>query len=96
MLDPVRHRYIIQQLNVGNYPFRYRDLERLANFQNRVLANYAKSRGADFIDIAGNTPLNPDLFVDAVHTNYAGGKLRGWVTFNLLLPIVEKHLANGS
>jgi hypothetical protein len=94
VLDPVRHRYIIQQLNVGNYPFRYRDIERLANFQNRVLANYAKSRGLPFVDIAGQTPLNPDLFVDAVHTNYAGGKLRGWIAFNLLLPIVEKHLSD--
>jgi hypothetical protein len=96
VLDPVRHRYIIQQLNVGNYPFRYRDLERLANFQNRVLANYAKSRGIPFVDIAGRTPLDPNLFLDAVHTNAAGGKLRGWIAFNLLLPIIEKHLADGS
>lgn len=96
VLDPVRHKYIIQQLNVSNYPYRYRDLERLANFQNRVLAAYAKKHGADFVDIAGQTPLNPDLFVDAVHTNYAGGKLRGWIAFNLLLPIIEKHLADGS
>ncbi|MGD9883832.1 MAG: hypothetical protein AB7F22_16995 [Reyranella sp.] len=96
VLDPVRHKYIIQQLNVTNYPYRYRDLERLARFQNRVLANYAKGHGAHFIDLASRTPLNPDLFVDAVHTNYAGGKLRGWIAFNLLLPIVEKHLADGS
>lgn len=95
MLDPVRHKYIIQQLNVANYPYRYRDLERLAQFQNRVLASYARSHGAYFIDIAAQTPLDPDLFVDAVHTNYAGGKLRGWITFNLLLPIVEKNVADG-
>lgn len=96
VLDPVRHRYIVEQLNVGNYPFRYRDLERMAQFQNRVLANYARSRGLPFLDIAGLTPIDPDLFVDAVHTNYAGGKLRGWIAFNLLLPIVEKHLADGT
>src|SRR5262249_13384900 len=40
VLDPIRHRYILEQLNVERYPFRYRDLERLAKFQNRVLAKY--------------------------------------------------------
>jgi hypothetical protein len=47
-----------------------------------------------FVDIAGNTPLTPDLFIDAVHTNYAGSPNRGWLTVNLLLPTVEKHLAD--
>ncbi len=37
VLDPVRHRLILEYLNFGYAPFRYRDLERLATFQNRVL-----------------------------------------------------------
>ena len=41
-------------------------------------------------------PFDPDLFVDAVHTNFAGLRLQAWVTFNQLLPTVEKHLADGS
>jgi hypothetical protein len=94
ILDPARHKYIIEQLNIGNYPFRYRDIERLARFQNRFLAKYAATYDIGFLDIAGNTPLNPDLFIDAVHTNYAGSRIRGWITFNLLLPTVEKHLAD--
>ncbi|MBV8191748.1 MAG: hypothetical protein JOY64_14600 [Alphaproteobacteria bacterium] len=96
VLDPARHKYIIEQLNVANYPFRYRDIERLARFQNRFLAKYAATYGMPFVDIAGNSPLNPDLFIDAVHTNYAGSRIRGWTTFNLLLPTVEQHLADGS
>ena len=36
------------------------------------------------------------MFVDAVHTNYAGLRLQAWVTFNQLLPTVEKHFADGS
>jgi hypothetical protein len=42
VLDPIRHRYILEQLNVSNYPYRYRDLERLARFQNRLFAKYAR------------------------------------------------------
>src|SRR5262249_19228030 len=95
-LDPVRHRYILEQLNVANYPFRYRDLERLARFQNRLFAKYAATHGLAFVDIAGLTPFNPEHFIDAVHTNYAGSRVRGWIVFNQLVPMVEKHLADGS
>jgi len=96
VLDPVRHRYILEQLNIANYPFRYRDLERLAKFQNRLLAKYAKLHDLPFFDVAGGVPFDPDLFIDAVHVNYAGVRLHGWVVFQQLLPVVEKHLADGS
>lgn len=96
VLDPVRHKYISEQLNVGNFPYRYRDMERLSNFQNRFLAKYARVHGLPFIDFARYMPLDPDLFVDAVHTNYAGLRLQAWIGFNELLPTVEKHLADGS
>ena len=87
---------MLQQLNIANYPMRYRDLERLAAFQNRVFAKYARTHGLAFIDIAGTTPFEPDLFVDAIHTNPAGSRVRGWVVFNQLLPVIEKRLAEGS
>jgi hypothetical protein len=96
VLDPIRHRYTLEQLNVTNYPFRYRDFERLAKFQNRLLAKYAKVHGLPFVDIAGKTPFDPGLFLDAVHTSYAGSRVRGWIAFNELLPVVQTHLADGS
>lgn len=96
VLNPIRHRYIIELLNVTKYPFRYRDLERLATFQNRVLAAYAKRRGLPLLDMAGDMPFDPDLFTDAVHTNYAGTRMRGWVTLQQLIPVIERHLADGS
>ena len=43
VLDPVRHRFTLEQLNVANYPFRYRELERLARFQNRVFREVCRS-----------------------------------------------------
>lgn len=96
VLDPVRHPYIIEQLNVSNHPYRYRDLERLAAFENRLFAKYAKTHGAAFIDIVGQLPFDPDLFRDAVHTSYAGTRLKAWITLNALIPIIEKHLADKS
>jgi len=96
VLDPVRHKYILDQLNRVYFPFRYRDMERLAIFQNRLLAKYARTHDIPFIDTARYFPLDPDLFIDAVHTNYAGLRLQAWITFNLLVPVVDKHLADRS
>ena len=92
----MRHRYIIEQLNVGNYPYRYSDIERLVKFENRVFAKYAKVNGIPFVDVAGQLPLDPDLFLDAVHTSYSGTRLRGWINLQALIPVIEKHLADGS
>jgi len=96
VLDPIRHRYILEQLNVEKYPFRYRDVERLANFQNRVLAKYAKAHSLPFVDTAGVMPLDPDLFTDAVHMTYPGVRVHGWVVMQQLLPTIEKHLKDGT
>jgi hypothetical protein len=95
-VNPMRHRLILEDLNVANYPYRYRDLERLARFQNRLLAKYARVHALPFVDVAGQLPLDPDLFLDSVHTTYAGSRMRGWITFNQLIPVIEKHLADKS
>lgn len=95
VLDPMRHRYILEQLNRRYFPFTYRDLERLAAFQNRVLAAYAQTYGLPFLDVAATMPFDPNLFFDAVHKTYPGERLQGWVTFLLLVPLIEQRLASG-
>jgi len=59
--------------------------------------SFFKEKGKlDFIDVARHTPFDPDLFVDAIHTTYAGERVRAWVFFQLLVPIVESHLKSGA
>lgn len=96
VLDPKRHRAILEYLNVGYAPFSYRDLERLALFQNRVLEKYAAARGIDFLDVARLMPSDPDLFVDAIHGTPEGVRLRAWIMLQLLVPVIERHLADGT
>ena len=95
VLDPVRNRYTLDQLNVRNFPFTYRDLERMAAFQNRVLAAYAGAHGLPFIDVAGTMPFDPNLFFDAVHKTYPGERMHAWVVFLQLVPLIEQRLASG-
>jgi hypothetical protein len=95
VLNPVRNKYILEQLNVALYPFRYRDIERMANFQNRFLAKYAAQHDLAFIDTASRMPFAPDLFTDAVHGRAGGLRLQAWVVLQQLIPLVERHLAKG-
>ncbi|MDP3242189.1 MAG: hypothetical protein Q8M69_17340, partial [Reyranella sp.] len=96
VLDPVRHRFILEYLNFGYAPFRYRDLERLAVFQNRVLEKYAKEHRIDFLDVARLMPSDPDLFIDAIHGTPEGVRLRAWIMLQLLVPVIDRHLADGT
>lgn len=96
VLDPIRHRSILEYLNQGYAPFRYRDLERLAAFENRVFAKYARAHDLAFIDVARLMPFDPDLFIDAIHNSYAGERLRAWVFLQGLVPVVERHLQSGA
>lgn len=96
VLDPIRNKLLWEYLNVRLYPFRYRDIERVAAFQNRVFAKYAASRGLPFLDLAGGIPLDPDLFADAVHETFPGMRLKTWVALQQLVPMIEKRVASGA
>lgn len=96
VLDPQRHRAILEYLNIGYAPLRYRDLERLVSFQNRVLETYAASRRIDFLDVARLMPSDPDLFIDAIHGTEEGVRLRAWIVVQLLIPVIDRHLADGT
>ncbi len=61
-----------------------------------MFAKYARAHKLDFIDVARLMPFDPDLFVDAIHNTYAGERLRAWVFFQALVPIVESHLKSGA
>lgn len=95
-LDPIRNRMIWEYLNIYMFPYRYRDMERLAIFQNVVLKKYAREHGIDFIDVAGKMPFDPDLYADGVHTTYPGTRMKGWVILQQLVPLIEARLASGA
>jgi len=94
VLDPVRHRGMLQHLNDGYGPFAYGDLAELAAFQNRVLALHARRRGLEFLDVAGAMPSDPALFIDGVHNTPAGVRLRAWILVQQLVPLIEARLAS--
>lgn len=92
-LDPVRNRALWDHLNLGKWPFTYRDIARMAAFQNRVLARYAAQHGLPFIDVAGQMPDDPALATDAIHFSYGGVRLHAWIVLQSLIPLIERRIA---
>jgi len=95
VVDPLQGRNIWNMLNITYWPWRYRDMERLAAFQNRVFEKYAGEHHLPFIDVAHDMPFDPDLFSDAIHNTAAGVRVRAWVVFQRLVPIIEDRLKRG-
>jgi hypothetical protein len=95
-LDPGRDAAVYAQLNEMYWPYSYAYMRRMADFQNRVLAKYARSRGLAFIDVAARYPIDPRLFVDAIHMTPNGTKLMAWITFQNLVAVLERSIVSGA
>lgn len=92
-LELPRQQGIYDFLNSTYWPFTYAHIRRMADFQNRVFRNFAESNGLPFLDVAADYPQDPELFRDAIHQNEAGIKLRGWIMFQKLVPILRAQIA---
>ncbi len=95
VLNGFRNAAAIEDLNVRWFPYRYGDLARATAFENRVLAKYASLHGLPFIDVARDMPDDPDLFTDATHNTPFGVRLRAWIVFQQLVPILSSRLSSG-
>jgi hypothetical protein len=93
VLNPIRNRFILEDLNVHQFPFRYRDIERLTVFENLVFAKYAAAHQLAFIDVARDMPRNPDLLLDSIHMSIGGVRVQAWTVLQQLIPLIEKRLA---
>jgi hypothetical protein len=94
VLDPSRDLDLFDYLN-SYWPATYVELRRLADFQNRVFATYARRYGLPFIDLAAEYPRDPALTSDAIHLKYPGLALQGWMFFQHLVEIIQARVASG-
>ncbi|HYL39346.1 MAG TPA: hypothetical protein VEV17_25730 [Bryobacteraceae bacterium] len=94
-LSATRHAFIYKQLNTVLWPLRYSEIRRLADFQNRVFRRYAESRQIPYLDVAGMLPQDPNLFVDAIHMTDTGERVKAWIVFQQLVPLLQKQIETG-
>jgi hypothetical protein len=94
-LSPTRHQFIYKQLNSALWPLRYADIRRLADFQNRAFERYAASRHLPFVDVASLLPQDPNLFIDAIHMTDTGERVKAWIVFQQLVPLIRNEIESG-
>lgn len=94
-LDLQAGRSVFWHLNSHYWPVTYGNVRRLADLQNRFFAAWAKDRGVPFLDVAAALPLDPALFTDGVHATELGSRLRAWLTFTALVPVLAADLRAG-
>jgi hypothetical protein len=94
-LSPARHPFIYKQLNSVLWPLRYSDIRRLADFQNRVFLGYATSREIPFVDVAALLPQDPNLFSDSIHMTDTGERVKAWIVFQQLVPLIRQEIESG-
>jgi hypothetical protein len=92
VVDPARDADLLSYLNTTFWPFSYAHMRRFIDFQTRTFRKYAAVHHLDFIDMASIYPRDPRLFDDAIHMTHAGIRLQAWLTFNALVPIVEREI----
>jgi hypothetical protein len=95
-LDPGRDAIIYRELNQRYWPFSYAHMRRFVDFENRVFRKFAHVHGLPFNDLASEYPADQRLFVDSIHMTPAGVKLKAWVVFQNLLPVIEQRLRAGT
>ena len=96
VLDPGRHRNLYGYLNRVYWPISYANIRRAADFQNRVFKKWAADQRVPLIDVAGLMPKQPDLYDDAIHNTYLGTRVRAWLIFKSLLPLLKRDIDNGT
>jgi LysM repeat protein len=96
VLDPQRHRNLYSYINRVYWPITYANMRRAADYQNRVFKQWAADNRVPIIDVAGQMPKNPDLFDDAIHNTYLGSRIRAWVIFESLVPMLKQDIEKGA
>jgi hypothetical protein len=92
VLDPIRHRGTYVYLNRVFWPINYKNMRRMADFQNRVFKMWAEENQIDLIDVAGLMPRKPDLYIDAIHNVPLGTRIRAWINFQAIIPIIKRDI----
>lgn len=90
-----RDQTLFTFLNETYHPLSYRDTRRLMDFQNKVFRAYADLHHLPYFDKAAVSPLDPELFIDAVHLQEPGRRLQSWIYLQWLAEWLDKEIGEG-
>jgi hypothetical protein len=77
------------------WPFSYADLRQMLAAYNGAITSWAEANGISVIDIDGQMPQSPSLYVDAWHDIELGARIRAWLIFQAMVPKIKQDLSSG-
>ena len=89
-----RDQTLFTFLNTTYYPLKYAEARRMMDYQNRVFQAYAAQYGLPFFDKAAVSPLDPELFTDAVHMTPPGLRFQSWIYLQWLAAWLDTEIAH--
>jgi len=95
LLDANQSQNTHIHLNREFWPYRYSVVRQLADVQNNFYRSWAKAHDVDVLEIGDELPQDPRLSIDAIHHNDVGIRLKAWLMFEQLVPLIERDLAAG-
>ncbi|HUB46343.1 MAG TPA: hypothetical protein VMB73_15265 [Acetobacteraceae bacterium] len=78
------------------WPLRYAQIRRLLNAHNGTINAWAEAHHVPVVDIDGHFPRDPALCSDTFHDEVLGMRLRAWIIFQRLIPIIRKDVSAGA
>lgn len=95
-VNATTHRLLYDNVNGPIFwPLSYGEIRRLLEMHNATIDAWARQNHVAVVNIDGYYPRDPDLCSDAFHDLLPGMRLRAWIIFQRLIPLIRRDLAAG-
>ncbi|HUZ62794.1 MAG TPA: hypothetical protein VNE18_01930 [Rhodanobacter sp.] len=96
VVNGTTHHLLYDDLNGPLFwPLSYAEIRRLLDMHNATIDTWARAQHVPVVDIDGHYPRDPDLCSDTFHDLPLGMRLRAWIIFQRLIPLIRRDLAAG-
>jgi hypothetical protein len=93
ILSDQHNLYLYNQINGSAFwPLTYKQVEQLQALENSTTIAWAKESATAYVDIDGIMPRRPELYVDAFHDVPLAQRLRAWIIFQRLIPLIDEGI----
>jgi hypothetical protein len=77
------------------WPLSYKDIKKFLRLNNEIISAWSKQNGLPLVDIDGLMPEDAALYTDGGHDVDFANKLRAWIVFQKMIPLVKEDLIAG-
>jgi hypothetical protein len=77
------------------WPLTYKDIKKFLRLNNAIISEWAKLNHLALVDIDAMMPQDPTLYTDGGHDIDFSNKLRAWIVFQTMIPLLREDSLAG-